>query len=139
MAHKRMITLKRTDLDTLIRHAQSEYPYEACGILAGKDGVVSRIYSMTNTDGSPTTFFMNPGEQLRVFKQMRKMGIEMLGIYHSHPASSAYPSKRDCDLAYYEEASYLIISLSHGDRPEVRSFKIEEGKIKEEKLKILEG
>ncbi|MFQ5834731.1 MAG: M67 family metallopeptidase [bacterium] len=134
-----MITLKRTDLGTIIRHSQTEYPYEACGILAGKDGVVSRIYPMTNTDGSPTTFFMNPEEQLRVFKQMRKMGIEMLGIYHSHPASSAYPSKRDCDLAYYEEASYLIISLANRDRPEVRSFKIKQRKIKKEKLKILEG
>lgn len=134
-----MITLKRTDLGTIIRHSQTEYPYEACGILAGKDEVVSRIYPMTNTDGSPTTFFMNPEEQLRVFKQMRKMGIEMLGIYHSHPASSAYPSKRDCDLAYYEEASYLIISLANRDRPEVRSFKIKQRKIKKEKLKILEG
>jgi proteasome lid subunit RPN8/RPN11 len=134
-----MIILKRTDLDTIIRHSQTKYPYEACGILAGKDGVASRIYPMTNTDRSSNTFFMNPGEQLRVFKQMRKVGIEMLGIYHSHPASSAYPSKKDCDLAYYEEASYLIISLSNRDRPEVRSFKIKGRKIKEEKLKILEG
>ncbi|TET94012.1 MAG: M67 family peptidase, partial [Desulfobacteraceae bacterium] len=104
-----VIILRRTDLETIVRHSQTECPYEACGILAGKDGVVSRIYPMTNTDQSPTTFFMNPGEQLRVFKQIRKMGIEMLGIYHSHSASSAYPSKKDCDLAYYEEASYLII------------------------------
>jgi proteasome lid subunit RPN8/RPN11 len=134
-----MITLKRKDLDTIIRHSQTEYPYEACGILAGKDGVVSRIYPMTNTERSSTTFFMNPEEQLRVFKQMRKRGTEMLGIYHSHPASSAYPSKRDCGLACYAEASYLIISLSNRNRPRVRSFKIKQRKIKEEKLKTLEG
>lgn len=136
-----MICLEKKHLREIIKHCQSDYPKEACGILAGKVyseqnqimKKITKVYKMVNTSDNPATcYFMKPEEQLRVFKEMRQLGIEMLGIYHSHPESSAYPSQRDCKMAFYPEASYVIVSLQDFNNPEVRAFKIIEGKIEEE-------
>ena len=131
-----MLILKKEFLDKIIAQARKEFPNEACGILAGKDGKVKRVYEMRNTDASPSTFLMEPKEQLKAMKEIRNSGIEMIGIYHSHVASPAYPSARDVELAFYPEVSYAIISLQDKKLPVVRSFKIEGGKIKEEGVRI---
>lgn len=131
-----MIILKKEFLDGIIAQSKRELPNEACGILAGKDGKVEKVYEMTNTDKNPATFFMEPKEQLKVMKEIRNSRLKMLGIYHSHVASQAYPSAHDVELAFYPEVSYVIVSLKDKDNPEVRSFKIEEGKINEEEVKI---
>ncbi|HID12037.1 MAG TPA: M67 family peptidase [Candidatus Latescibacteria bacterium] len=55
--------------------------------------------------------FMDPKEQIDALKDIRRLGLEMVGIYHSHVASPAYPSKRDIKLAFYPEVSYVIVSL----------------------------
>ena len=121
----------------IVNHAKSEYPKEACGILAGVEGKISKVYKMVSTSESPETcYFMKPEEQLKVFKEMRQSGTEMLGIYHSHPQSFAYPSQRDCEMAFYPEADYVIISLKDINNPEVRAFKIIEGKINEERIEV---
>lgn len=110
---------------------------EACGILAGKEDKVFVIYRMENTEKSSISFFMEPREQLRVMKDIRAKDLEMLAIYHSHPKAPAYPSARDVELAFYPDASYIIISLLK-EEPEVRSFKIRNGKIEEEKIEIID-
>ncbi len=60
----------------------------------------------------------------------------MIGIYHSHVKSQAYLSSEDVELAFYPEVSYVILSLQDLNNPTIRSFKIEEGKINEEEIKI---
>jgi len=131
-----MIKLKKELLEQIMKHSLAELPNEACGILAGKEGNVQQVYEMTNTDKSPQTFFMDAKEQLRVTKEIRNQGKDLLGIYHSHVASEAYPSSHDVELALYPEASYVIISLKDKNNPSVRSFRIVEGEIAEEELKI---
>ena len=150
-----MIILKKADRDALIEHAIREFPDEACGILAGppshspvcRAGLnlpysntvlrrVTRIYEMTNTDKTAATFFMDAKEQFKVMKEIRNSGLEMVGIYHSHVASEGYPSSHDVEMAFYPEVSYVIVSLVDKDKPDIRSFKIKEGKIEEEELKI---
>lgn len=131
-----MLILKKEFLDIIVRQSKKEFPNEACGILAGKDGRVEEVYEMTNADKSPSTFFMDTKEQLKVMKEMRNEGLEMLAIYHSHVASPAYPSAHDVELAFYAEASYVIISIKDKDAPSIRSFKIQDGKISEEDVKI---
>lgn len=122
--------------NAIIAHAKREAPNEACGILAGKEGRVEKVYRMSNTDKSSRTFFMDPQEQLKVMKEMRNLGLEMAAIYHSHLESEAYPSAHDVELAYYPETSYVIVSIKDKDNPTIRSFRIVEGKISEEELKI---
>src|SRR3990167_8506137 len=124
-----MLTLKKDSKDRIIAHCLREAPNEACGILAGSCGKVERVYEMTNAEASPETFLMDTKEQLKVVKDMRSLGLEMVAIYHSHVASPARPSSRDIELALYPDAEYLIISLSDRKKPVVRSFKITEGKV----------
>ncbi|MFH1784570.1 MAG: M67 family metallopeptidase [bacterium] len=129
-----MFYLTKQQAEELIRHALSESPNEACGILSGKDGRVSKIYRMVNTDKSVKTFFMNPKEQFKVMKEIRNDDLEMVGIYHSHPQSEAYPSIHDVKLAFYPEVTHLIVSLK--DKPSIRAFRIIDDKITEEEVKI---
>ncbi|MDP3732219.1 MAG: M67 family metallopeptidase [Candidatus Omnitrophota bacterium] len=131
-----MLTLKKDLLEKMFRQIKKEFPNEACGILAGKDSQVNKVYEMNNTDKSPSTYFMDANEQLKVMKEIRNLGLEMIGIYHSHVASQAYPSAHDVEMAFYPEASYVIISLVDKNKPAVRSFKINEGAITEEEVKI---
>lgn len=134
-----MLILKKKFLDKIIDQGIRELPNEACGLLAGRDGRVERVYEMKNTDASPSTFLMEPEEQLKVMKEIRNSGIQMIGIYHSHVASQAYPSAHDVELAFYPEASYAIISLESKKNPVIRSFRIQEGKINEEDVRIGNG
>lgn len=127
-----------TQYNIIINHVKKETPNEACGVLAGKDEEVKKVYPMTNTSDRPELcYFMEPKEQFAVMKEIRNSGLEMVGIYHSHLETEAYPSAHDVELAYYQDVSYVIVSLKDKDNPSIRSFKIIEGKITEEELKIV--
>jgi len=129
-----MLYLTKAQKDQLIEHARAGSPNEVCGILAGKEEKIDKIYQMTNTEQSPETFFMDSQEQLKVIKEIRSQGLEMSAIYHSHPETQAYPSAQDVSLAFYPDASYVIVSLKDESDPKIRSFKIVEGKIEEEDI-----
>lgn len=131
-----MLYLNEKEAGLLIEHAKRESPNEACGILAGRDGRVEKVYQMSNVDKSSTTFFMEPREQFKVTKEIRNSGLEIVGIYHSHPETEAYPSAHDVQLAFYPEASYIIVSIKKREAARIRSFKIVEGKIVEEEIRI---
>ncbi len=131
-----MLILNKEFLEKIIVHTKGELPNEACGILAGKENCVKRVYEMTNADKSPATFFMDAKEQLKAIKEIRSLEMEMIGIYHSHVSSPAYPSSHDVELAFYPEASYVILSLKDKNNPEIRSFKIVDGRIEEEEVRI---
>lgn len=131
-----MIYIKKDLVEQVLKHLKRESPDEACGILAGKQGKVKKVYQMSNMDKSSRTFFMDPKEQLKVMKEIRNLGLEMIGIYHSHLETGAYPSAHDVELAYYPEVSYVIVSIKDRDNPSIRSFKIIEGKIDEEEVAV---
>jgi len=133
-----MLILKKEFFEQIVEHSRRELPDEACGILSGKDGRVEKVYQMINARASPENYEMDSKEQFKIMKEMRNSGLEMLGVYHSHVASEARPSPRDAELAFYPDASYLIVSLKDKNNPCVRSFKIVDGKIEEEELKIVE-
>ena len=133
-----MIRIQKKIYDEMMAHAKKDYPNEACGILAGKkEESVSAFFAMRNMDESPISYFMDPKEQLRIFKEMREMSLEMRGIFHSHVASSAYPSQKDVRLAFYPDVSYLIVSLSDQNKPVLNSFKIIDENVKEEEIEIV--
>jgi proteasome lid subunit RPN8/RPN11 len=122
----------------MIAHMKAGYPNEACGILGGKTASdITHFYAMNNMDLSAISYFMDPKEQLLVFKKMRNESVEMRGIVHSHVASEAYPSQKDVRLAFYPDVSYLIVSLSDMDNPVLRSFKIVDEQVTEEDITII--
>lgn len=132
-----MLTITRTDYDQIVQHCQDEYPNEACGILAGHDGAVEKIYAMANAEPSPSFYIMDPQEQFRVLKEMRQTGRELVAIYHSHTGSQAYPSATDVRLAYYPEAVYLIVTLLDRNNPAARGFTIIDGEITETTISVI--
>ena len=134
-----MLSLPQVLYDEVLAHCQRGYPKEACGILAGQDGMVAQVYPMTNVEDSPIGYAMDPKEQLQAEKQMRQRDQRMIGIYHSHTASEAYPSSVDVSLAISPELSYVLISLQDRAKPNLRSYRIDGSTVSSEPCRILDG
>ncbi len=132
----RGLRLPQALLGELTAHCQKEYPKEACGILAGRNGVITQVYPMTNVEQSPISYQMDPKEQLQVMRQMRQANQEMLAIYHSHTASAAYPSPVDVQLAVYPEVLYVLVSLKDRAKPELAGFRIQDAVIRPDDLQV---
>ena len=130
-----MLELPAAVRDALVTHCQSRYPKEACGYLAGRaEGAAEQAYPMTNAEDSPIGYRMDPKEQLQAEKQMRRRGQRLVGIYHSHTASDAYPSSVDISLAISPDVSYVLVSLKDPARPGLRSFRIDGPQVTEEPM-----
>jgi [CysO sulfur-carrier protein]-S-L-cysteine hydrolase len=132
-----MLRIPKSIYSDLITHAREGFPLEVCGILGGTGNEVSAIYRMINTDASNEHFMMDPKEQFRVVKDLRARGLTMLAIYHSHPETPARPSAEDIRLALTPGVSYVIISLADAGSPDVRSYKIDQGKVAPENADIV--
>lgn len=130
-----MLTIPQTIVDAIIAHAQKDFPLEACGILGGIDGVVSAHYPMTNTDSSNEHFTMEPKEQFAVVKDLRGKELAMLAIYHSHPETPARPSAEDIRLALTPDVYHVIVSLAT-DTADIKAYRIENGSVTAEEIKI---
>lgn len=127
-----MLVINKKLIDEIFTEAELSPKNEICGIFSGGEGKVRKHFALKNISATPDhCYLMDPREQLSVFKEIRERGEEMVGIYHSHPASVAYPSAKDVELAFYPEAAYIIFSLS--DR-QVRGFRIIDGRITAEEL-----
>lgn len=134
-----MLTIRKEDLQTILDHCIAGLPNEACGILAGRQGTVEKVYCMKNARPSPVSYEMDPQEQFAVLKEIRTGGRELTGIFHSHPASPAIPSGIDVERAYWPGtlfpnhpgAVYVIVSLREGRDPVVKGYTICEGAVSE--------
>ena len=137
-----MIKLKKSDFEKMLRHAESELPNEACGLIAGTvDGDnkdVREVYLLTNIDKSNEHFSLDPKEQLAAIKDMRSKGLVPLGNWHSHPESTSRPSEEDKRLAFDSKASYMILSLMDRANPVLNSFRITGKEQKTSEKEILE-
>ncbi|HXY71798.1 MAG TPA: M67 family metallopeptidase [Actinomycetota bacterium] len=136
-----MIEIRAEIRDQLIAHAQAEFPNEACGLLAGAGSAeglarAERFVPMTNADASPVSYRLDPGEQFRAFNELDDAGLDLVGIYHSHTHSEAYPSETDRRLAFYPDAHYLLLSLQDREHPVLRGFTIRDGEVEEQDVKV---
>ncbi len=111
-------------------HALKSRPAECCGLLSGRDSVITEIHPLRNDADKPETrYFATPEELFAAMRRIRESGQALLGVYHSHPRTAAYPSASDVEMAFYPEAFYFIISLE--PRVELRAFKIEDARIED--------
>ena len=141
-----MLRITKAQFEEIIAYCRREYPKEACGILAGaasqglppvdQPRIVVAVYPMRNVEESPIGYSMDPKEQLLLEKQMRQRHQRMLGIYHSHTATDAFPSPVDVRLAISPELSYVLVSLKDRQRPVVQSYRIEGPTITPEAVEI---
>ena len=131
----RKLEIPNNIFEQMLEQAKAEKPIEACGILAGKDGIVETFYKMINSDLSSDHFMMAPEEQFKVVKDIRGAGLGMLAIYHSHPETPARPSAEDIRLALTPDVIYVIVSLQN-TVPAIKGFLIEDNSVTEVPVKI---
>ena len=113
----------------MVEQARAEAPIEACGILAGGDGRVEKLYKMKNAEQRRDHFMMAQDEQFAVVKDIRSACLEMLAIYHSHPETPARPSAEDIRFALTPGMMYVIVSLQGNNGPVIKGFQIEDGTV----------
>ena len=115
----------------MLAEARRNQRIECCGLLGGRGEIISEILPARNALESATAYEIAPDELFALFRRMRELDLDHLGIYHSHPATDNAPSPADIARAYYPEAVYFIISpLPEAARP-VRAFRIVDGSASE--------
>jgi len=124
--------------EDMLDQARAEAPIECCGILAGSGGRAEKLYRMANAENRRDHYMMAPEQQFAVVKDMRSSGLDMLAIYHSHPATPARPSAEDMRLALTPNVVYLILSLQGNNGPVVKGFEINDGEVAEVGVRITE-
>jgi [CysO sulfur-carrier protein]-S-L-cysteine hydrolase len=114
-------------IDEMVAHAREDLPNECCGMIGGRDGEATSVVRVENAAASPLRYEMDPQGQFDALKQIEGAGDELIGIYHSHTRSSAYPSQTDLNEAVmWPEQVYVIISLEHDDAPDVKAYSLKD-------------
>lgn len=119
------LQMPRPVYDAMVTQAQAELPNECCGLLAGRVeagvGVVLERYPLINAAASPRLYESDPASMFAAVRSMRRLGIDILAVYHSHPTSAPVPSRLDRERRYGEGVIHLILSLA-GSEPELRGW-----------------
>ncbi len=132
------IRIRADILEEMIRHARREPDIECCGLLAGRDGIITNIFPTENTLASATRYEIAPKDLFQFFRRIREEKLEHLGHYHSHIRTENFPSASDISLAYYPDQAYFIVSPLAGLPHPARAFLIGEGMVQELQIKIVE-
>lgn len=132
-----MLTLPRAAHDQMVAHCLIGLPDEACGLLGGdpERGLVVTCYPTTNVAKSAKLYTVDPKEHLRADRDAEKRDLSIIGVFHSHTHTEAYPSPTDVNQAPDPTWHYVIVSL-RDTTPMVRSYRIVDGEIREETVVI---
>ena len=110
--------------EAIVAHAREAGSLECCGLIAGRARVPTRTIRCANVATNPAVRYrIGPREQLAAFRSMDAAGEDLVGIYHSHPASAPFPSPTDRAEAFYPDTAYVLVSLRSGE-PELRAYRI---------------
>jgi proteasome lid subunit RPN8/RPN11 len=131
---KNSLMLTRAAWRTMRRHVNRCAPLEACGLLSGKNGRAERSQGIPNAERSAVQFRMEPRAQWRAFQRMETAGLELVGIYHSHPTGPDRPSPTDIAAIMYPVVQ--IIWFRAKARWHARGYLIENGIPREIQLEI---
>jgi len=124
-----MLKLPRAVYDSLRRHGEETYPYECCGVLLGRfddDGTRAVTSTArcgnTRTDSAHNRYNIDPRELVRIQREGRERGEDIVGFYHSHPDHPAQWSSTDLAEAHWLGCSYVITSVEKGKAAVTNSF-----------------
>jgi [CysO sulfur-carrier protein]-S-L-cysteine hydrolase len=124
-------------VDEIIAHAREDLPNECCGMIGGRDGKATSVVRVENAAASPLRYEMDSKGQIQAYNAIQDRGEELLGIYHSHTRSAAYPSQTDVNQAVaWPEQVYVIVSLENEDAPDVKAFDLADLKIADVALDV---
>jgi proteasome lid subunit RPN8/RPN11 len=129
----------------IVAHCFDGLPDEACGMLAGPmhdagepTGDVTQVYPCRNADASARTYTVEPRDLLRAMRDAEAHGDEIIGVWHSHTHTDAYPSQTDVRQAVDPAWIYVLVSLRHGE-PALRAYRIRDGAITEVGVAVTDG
>ena len=126
-----MLKLSRQNYESIRRHGEETYPNECCGVLLGRvedDG--TRVVTSaaragnTRTDSAHNRYNIDPKELVRIQREGRERGEDIVGFYHSHPDHPAQWSKTDFEEAHWIGCSYVITSVEKGKAAITNSFEL---------------
>jgi proteasome lid subunit RPN8/RPN11 len=120
-----MLTLPDTVMRDMIAHAVADAPRECCGLLVGQGSHIDESVRTTNLEPGTTRYLVDPAEHVALLKRLRGGPCDVIGGYHSHPRSPAWPSPTDIAAAFSAHFVYMIVSLADPSGPVVRAFRIE--------------
>ena len=131
------LRLTHAQYDTVISHCFDGFPDEACGLLAGPLGTgdVTAAYPCENADASARTYTVDSRDYLRSVRDAESRGDEIIGVWHSHTHTDAYPSPTDVRQAVDPAWWYVIVSLKYGE-PVLRAFQIRDETITEVPVEV---
>ena len=126
------IILSISDKKILTEHAENEKPNESCAILFGKENTVSDIFLTKNIEESPVNFTISNEQLIQGYKIAEEKKVDVIGIFHSHPNSEAYPSNTDKKFMQSNPVAWVIYSGANRDfrayllESEIKEIPIEE-------------
>ena len=124
-------------IDEMVSHAREDLPNECCGMVGGRDGEATSVVRVENSAASPLRYEMDPQGQFDALKAIEGSGDELIGIYHSHTRSAAYPSQTDVNQAVaWPEQVYVIVSLESDESPDVKAYDLADLKIADVELDV---
>jgi proteasome lid subunit RPN8/RPN11 len=128
-----MLLVPSTAYARIVAHCIDGLPDEACGLLAGdaSGGQVRVVYPTRNLAGSAKLYTVDPRQHLQADRDAEQRGMEIMGVFHSHTHTDAYPSPTDVAQAPDPDWHYVLVSL-RDCRPVLRSFRIVRARISEE-------
>jgi proteasome lid subunit RPN8/RPN11 len=110
-----------------VAHAREAAPHECCGFLLGRgEEIVDAVRARNVADQPTTRFLIDPADHFAALRTARARGLEIVGFYHSHPASPPEPSSRDLAEFSYPDHLYAIVSL-RTEPGEIRLFRLADG------------
>ena len=125
-----MLRLTTAIYDALRTHGEETYPHECCGVLLGRseDGVNSVEAAVragnTRTDSAHNRYNIAPQELVKIQRQGRELGWDIVGFYHSHPDHPAQWSSTDLAEAHWLGCSYVITAVAGGVAKQTNSFRL---------------
>jgi proteasome lid subunit RPN8/RPN11 len=139
-----MLKLSGDQFARIVAQGREGKPLEICGLLAARESSgdleIEEVYPVESDDKSELTYTVNARGYMQAERDAKARGLKIVGIYHTHPATVAYPSKTDVARAHWGDTddllfpdfSYLIVSLRDPENPEPHSFKIRGRRIPED-------
>ena len=132
-----VLRISTTLADEMVAHCLLGLTDEACGLLAGTEGssMVEALYPTKNLAASALVYTVDPLAHLRADREAEQRGQSLIGVFHSHTHTEAFPSPTDVAQAPDPGWHYVIVSL-RDDAPAIRSYRIEDGEVAEEAVEI---
>jgi desampylase len=125
---RRTLRIRRRVLDEVMAHAAEASPSECCGLLIGTAHAVEQAWRARNLEDAPSAYLIDPADHFAAIRLARGARMDVIGAYHSHPASVPVPSKRDVAEAL-PGFVYLIVTPVPGAPVPVRAFWLEAGRV----------